>query len=203
MSQTIKTRPDRYRARDQALAYHASTNTSGRPSLSQRLELAAVQRALADTGGESVLDVPCGTGRIDALLRERFDAVVGADSSMPMLSVYGAEADTRYGCCADIFNLPFADGSFDWVICHRYLHHLHRHDERVAALASLRRVCRRGVVFYAWINTLFARRRGSMRASMPRSRLDAAITGAGLTMRDVYPCAGPFSVKTVVVCEPA
>ncbi len=203
MPQTVKTRPDRYRARAHALAYHASTHASGRPSLSQRLELATVRRALAGTVGDSVLDVPCGTGRIDALLRERFDEVVGADSSVPMLTVYGAQADTRSGCCADIFNLPFDDASFDWVVCHRYLHHLRRHDERVAALASLRRVCRRGVVFYAWINTLLARRRGSMRASMPRARLDAAVAGAGLRVRDVHSCAGPFSVKTVVVCEPA
>ena len=199
MTEPLKTRPDRYRARDQALAYHASTNAGGRLSLSQRLELSAVRRALAATSGGTVLDVPCGTGRIDDLLRERFATVVGADSSVPMLSVYD-DPPARLGCCADIFILPFDDAGFDWVVCHRFFHHLHNDGERIAALASLRRVCRRGVVFYAWLNTPFARRRGSMRASISRARLNEAIGAAGLRLQTVHTCAGPFSVKAVVVC---
>ncbi len=200
MNQPIKTRPERYRAREQALAYHASAHGNGRPGISQRLELAAVRRALAATAGDTVLDVPCGTGRIDELLRERFDEIVGADSSVPMLSVYNDGNVSRRSCCADIFHLPFDDASFDWVICHRYFHHLKNEADRAAVLASLRRVCRQGVVFYAWLNTTFARRRGSMRTSISRGRVEAAVDAAGMRIRSMHRCAGPFSVKTIVVC---
>lgn len=199
---TVATRPDRYRARDQALAYHASTGDEGRRSLSQRLELKAVRRALVATGGgHSVLDVPCGTGRIDGLLRAHFDEVVGIDSSVPMLSVYRDRLPGRQGCCADIFALPFADESFDWVVCHRYLHHLHHDEERRRALASLRRVCRQGVVVYAWVNTPLVRRRGTMRTSVPAERLHRVIAEAGLRVDSVHACAGPFSVKSIFVCR--
>ena len=200
MSTPVKTRPERYRDRSQAIAYHASTG-QGRPNLSQRLELAAVRRALAAAeGGSTALDAPCGTGRIDALLRERFDRVTGLDSSAPMLSVYLQDEHRSAGVCGDIFNLPFDDEAFDWTICHRYFHHLHSHPERASLLASLRRVSRCGVIFYAWVNTPLVRRKASMRASIPASEVNRAVFDSGLVVKNTFPCAGPFSVKRLVLC---
>lgn len=201
MNPPVKTRPDRYSRREQAEAYHASTNAAGRPTLSQRLELAAVARALAAArGGASVLDVPCGTGRIDGLLRERFETVVGLDSSEPMLWVYRDGAPGRAGCCGDIFGLPFDDGAFDWTVCHRYIHHLMSHEERVRALTSLARVSRLGVIFYAWVDTPLARRRSSMRASATPDAVARSIAEAGLTLDRAFRPGGPFSVKRIMVC---
>lgn len=201
MKKTVKTRPERYLRREQALAYHASTNAGAHPSLSQRLELRAVRHAIADAGGgSSVLDAPCGTGRLDPILRGHFDAVVGVDSSAAMLSVYRDQAPARAGCCCDIFALPFDDNAFDWVVCHRYFHHLHSHEERVALLSGLRRVCRVGVVFYAWIDTPLARRKSSMRASITKADALRAIGESGLALARLRPCAGPFSVKAMLVC---
>jgi ubiquinone/menaquinone biosynthesis C-methylase UbiE len=201
VNKPVKTRPDRYLAQEQALAYHARTNADGRPTLSQRLELRAVRHALAQaTPGNSVLDAPCGTGRIDMELRQRFANVTGIDSSTSMLSVYQRALPERAGCCSDIFHLPFEDGGFDWVVCHRYFHHLHSHRERVELLTSLARVSRFGVVFYAWLDTVFTKRRSSMRASIPRTEVLRAIEDSGLVLQHIHRCAGPFSVKALLVC---
>lgn len=204
MKKTVKTRPDRYLETQQALAYHASTNADGRPTVSQRLELRALKHALADTThGDSVLDAPCGTGRIDAHLRRRFDKVIGIDSSTSMLSIYQRAMQGRAGCCSDIFQLPFDDESFDWVFCHRYFHHLQSHLERAALLTSLARVSRIGVVFYAWLDTAVRRRRSSMRASIPEDDAMRAIRDGGLRLKNIHRCAGPFSVKSLLVCTKA
>ncbi len=203
MPKTVKVRPDRYTRKEQALAYHASTGASGRKRLSQRLELSAVARALDTTDGARVLDVPCGTGRIDPLLRGRFAEVYGVDSSVPMLSVLRQSVKSARACCGDIFQLPFDDDAFDWVVCHRYLHHLHSREDRVRALSSLARIARRGVICYAWIDTPLLRRRSSMRASISRHEADRAAAAAGLTVDRVFRCSGPFSVKAILRLLPA
>ncbi len=198
MPKTVKVRPDRYTRQEQALAYHASTGAGGRRRLSQRLELAAVERALVGTGGGSILDVPCGTGRIDPLLRAHFAEVFGVDSSVPMLSVLSRSVKSARVACGDIFQLPFDDDSFDWVVCHRYLHHLHSREDRVRSLSSLARIARRGVICYAWIDTPLLRRRSSMRASISRREAEESAADAGLVVERIHRCSGPFSVKAIM-----
>jgi SAM-dependent methyltransferase len=66
-------------------------------------------------GGETVLDAPCGHGRISNRLAHRGIHVVGVDASTPFLDVArqaGAEVDYRRG---DLRELP-VDGPFDAAV---------------------------------------------------------------------------------------
>ncbi len=72
-----------------AVAYERRIRSArGLRRLYQRLESRAVERALGHVAGDSVLDCPCGTGRLDPLLRARFRDVVGVDRSAAMLAIY-------------------------------------------------------------------------------------------------------------------
>src|SRR5437762_1509052 len=67
--------------------------------------------------GLRVLDVGCGTGHHMADLKKRGFEVAGVDGSQEMLNqarVFNPDADIRQ---ADVEALPFADGSFDLVLC--------------------------------------------------------------------------------------
>jgi SAM-dependent methyltransferase len=83
---------------------------------------------------ELVLDAGCGTGRHLAELRSTGARVAAFDFSLPMLSC--AEHDARL--LADMQRgLPFADATFDAVLCSLVGEHL---DALVPALTELRRV---------------------------------------------------------------
>ena len=83
-----------------------------------------------------LLDAGGGTGRVAAALSERFEKVVIADGSRPMLGQALAK-----GCCAAVAGyterLPFSDGAFERVIMVDAYHHLS--DQR-ASLDELWRV---------------------------------------------------------------
>lgn len=72
--------------------------------------------------GERVLDVACGTGIVTRLVTERVGVngmVAGLDGSPAMLAVARREAAGRPITWreTDATALPFADGSFDFVLC--------------------------------------------------------------------------------------
>ncbi len=91
---------------------------------------------------ERVLDVACGTGIVTRLAAERVGpsgTVVGADSSPAMLAAArrasaGMPIDWRE---ADAAALPFADASFDLILCQQGLQTF---PDRVGALRQMRRV---------------------------------------------------------------
>ena len=175
-------------------------NARGLRRLYRRLELGAVERARAHTGGESVLDVPCGTGRLDALLRRRFRDVNGADRSGAMLSVYRRGGPGRVAELADAFDLPWDDGSFDWVVSHRLLHHMRSDERRTALLRSLARVARRGVIVYAWVQTPIRRGRFGAR-TVPFAQLRGLLDAAELDLEAAYYPAWPFQPKVELVAR--
>ncbi len=93
----------------------------------------------------TILDVPCGTGRFTALLRERA-RYLGADLSFPMLETARAKEPEAAFLVADLARLPFPDRGFDVSVCIRFLHLVRDPSLRVAFLRELRRVSRLGVV---------------------------------------------------------
>jgi len=170
--------------------------------LYRQLELRAVERALAHADGESVLDCPCGTGRLDALLRSRFERVVGVDRSGVVLDVYRRGDPRRWGRRGDAFALPWRDGSFDWVVSHRFLHHVTSDERRLALLRSLARVARRGIIVYALVETPL--RRGWLGAkTIPFALAHTLIRTAGLELQAAYFAAWPFHPKVELVARKA
>lgn len=135
-----------------------------------------VERILARHGVrpglKPVLDAPCGTGRLRPMLERRGLRWVGVDISAPMLEEArrGGASGLVQGTVA---RLPFADDSFDVVVCVRLLHHLHETEELALAVNELVRVSNRLVVASFWDAAslhAFRRRVGLRRSEGPRGR---------------------------------
>ncbi len=99
--------------------------------------------------GSTVLDIPCGTGRIDNWLLKTPVRVIASDISRAMLGV--ARQKVRPTSLwlgflrADANRLPFRSGSVDGVLSIRFLHLLDQR-ARLRALDELARVARRWAV---------------------------------------------------------
>ena len=95
-----------------------------------------------------LLDVGCGPGTITADLAGRLPdgMVVGIDASATVLADARAAAPGVAFVAADLFDLPFAAGSFDVIHLHQVLQHL---ADPVAALQALRPLLAPGGVLAA------------------------------------------------------
>ena len=90
--------------------------------------------------GASVLDVACGTGIVARRARDRMEGqctVTGLDLNEAMLTVARRVARGIEWRQGDAAALPFADGSFDVVLCQAALMFF---PDRTGALAEMRRV---------------------------------------------------------------
>ncbi|MGE3173015.1 MAG: class I SAM-dependent methyltransferase [Planctomycetota bacterium] len=103
-----------------------------------RGELALLARVWPGRPGESVLDAPCGTGRLLPFLRQREHRVVQADRALAMLQQARELGGGTPGALAHALALPFADRAVDGVVMFRFLHHL----DRQAAKAAVAEACR-------------------------------------------------------------
>jgi ubiquinone/menaquinone biosynthesis C-methylase UbiE len=102
--------------------------------------IGAVAASLHVADGDRLLDVPCGTGALeDWLAREHPGVrVVGADASPAMLARAKAKHGDRYEWVeADARRLPFADASFDQVVCANAFHCFDRPREVLAEFARV------------------------------------------------------------------
>ncbi len=139
--------------RGAAQTYDARRFSSWSGRLFNRMEQAAIAQILAAVENKSVirtvLDVPCGTGRISELLLQRNYVVTCGDISKEMLMVAQKRFENIsrevFFCQVNIYKMPFDDDSFDCVTCIRLFQHL-TSDERARALMELGRVSRRYVV---------------------------------------------------------
>jgi ArsR family transcriptional regulator len=110
------------------------------------LDAAQVEGALVAALPErvgSLLDIGTGTGRLLELLAPRAERALGVDASREMLALARARlaerglADRATVRQADMYRLPFADGSFEAVTLQMVLHHA---EDPGAALAEAARV---------------------------------------------------------------
>jgi ubiquinone/menaquinone biosynthesis C-methylase UbiE len=74
--------------------------------------------------GVRLLDVGCGTGHHLAALRARWFSVAGADGSEEMVHRARANNPGVEIARAEVEELPFADGSFEYVLCIEVLRYL-------------------------------------------------------------------------------
>lgn len=111
--------------------------------LVKRYESELLLELLAPLPGENILDVGCGIGIFTEDILRRGARATGVDVSLPMLS----KAITRFraanftGLCADMRDLPFADGSFDKVYAMTVIEFA---DDAGRVVAELDRVARKG-----------------------------------------------------------
>lgn len=135
-----------------ARAHHVSDEEyaaiySAMPRIHEETDLsdACIARIVDSLEGPNVLDVGCGTGillqRIQAAQRPGVDTLAGVDFQIDA-TVREALSGLRLEE-SKIERLPFGDAEFDTVICTHVLEHIL--DIR-AAVAELRRVCRRRLI---------------------------------------------------------
>lgn len=148
---------DEYRAREAyqqeqiARKYDAQRFRSLRGQMVDSLEKWALRRALAcvSAAGAHVLDLPCGTGRIMALLPPWGYRVTGGDISLSMMRVARTRLhslDRVIGFCnLEGERLPFSDGAFEGVTSVRLMGHVPPAIRR-QILAEMARVSRHWVV---------------------------------------------------------
>ena len=208
--------PDRWRAKQAhyqeprvAREYDARRFGSARTRGDALRFWGAIERALGSelAGVHSVLDTPGGTGRFAALVARAGRRLVLADLSAAMLAQARATGVPRVQ--ADALALPFAEGSFDLVLCMRFLFHVPR-ELQPQVLAELARVSRRfvavdvrhGRAWSAWTRAV----RGALsgRRVAPRlrpSEIDPLFAQAGLAVLEKRWFAPGFSEKVLVLAE--
>src|SRR3954447_13222510 len=88
--------------------------------------------------GRRVLDAGCGLGYGTRILAQAGAAeATGVDLAEAVVEAARADAPEATFEVADIRSLPFADGSFDLVVCFEVIEHV---DEHARVLSELRRV---------------------------------------------------------------
>jgi len=155
--------------------------------------VAACLRRHAREQNPSVLDAPCGNGRLFAGLAACHAAVTGLDASDAMLAP--ARSIGLPLVLGDVARLPFLDGSFDHVVCCRLFHHLHERDERLAVARELVRVARSLVIASFWDSASLPGLRRRLgwkrdegpggRVAVPRAHMAEVFAAAGADVIDV------------------
>lgn len=166
-------------------------------------------------GINTVMDLPCGTGRFTSRILEHGWKLINADISHPMLAKareYTAGHDNYLGSARmNAEHLPFADGALDLVISIRFLMHVPK-DVRIRIFREYARVCKRYVVLdvrHKYCLNLWwkkFRKALGMKVKVPEHRynmreLNEDLAAAGLRARRKVWNMPPFSEKLVLLCE--
>lgn len=144
---------------DHARYYFEKHETEFWRRLSNRRDHQVLRKALQLAGDPlSVLDVPCGTGRLWDVLAENPARIVHAsDNSQSMidtgLALRPPEIAARMQTFqASVFELPVKDNFVECVFCIRFMHHLGQAEQRLALLRELHRVAAKSVILSLWVN---------------------------------------------------
>jgi SAM-dependent methyltransferase len=100
--------------------------------------------------GKLVLDVGCGMGRYSDVVSRWAATVVGVDLTSAVDAAQGniGSRDNVNLAQADIFNLPFADSTFDYIFSIGVLHHT---PDTKAAFEQLPRLLKPGGKIAVWV----------------------------------------------------
>ena len=164
--------------------------------LEKRAIRSIIARACREVPAPSVLDLPCGTGRITEVLLDSGLMVKGGDISPAMMAV-ARERCARFGDRVswqqlDLDRLDLEDRSVDLATCIRLFHHLDS-SQRASILRELSRVTRRYVVINVSFSSPVYRLRRRVKRALGQgvSRTQATwdditreVSGAGLRVVD-------------------
>lgn len=143
-----------YQAEYQQVENAATYNLAYRDKVlkrsSTRREFDLIGRHIASVGrSHSILDLPCGGGRLTPAFAGSADLVIEADIALGQVLYGRAEssvATPRVWMTASAFHIPLRDQAVDGTISVRLSHHLPTDAERERHLAELLRVSRRFVI---------------------------------------------------------
>lgn len=203
-----------YKSDEAARLYERTRFSSLKGKLVDWREKRLVLRALAALGVTApctILDVPCGTGRISRYLAANGFTVEGVDVSEAMVAhaktksnVWVSGGQIRFSV-QNASSLSFSDDFFEASICIRLFGHTPQ-PVRLAILNELRRVSKTGVVVAYYLSecvAAFLRRRRRLRAGIewhPVSRGEAIqeVLSSGLKPVRLFPLAS-FLSETLVI----
>lgn len=184
-----------------------------------RREMACIQAGLDGLPNDArVLDLPCGSGRLEVMLLDRGYTVVAADYAQAMLNAAQAYhhdlLESQVDKSArltfqqeDILNTSFEDNYFDAVICNRLIHHYPEASLRQQVLTELKRICKDRIIVSFFSNFALSALRfhlgKKLRGITPRDRIpiwykdfEHDVQQAGLRIADVYPVRRGVSPQT-------
>jgi ubiquinone/menaquinone biosynthesis C-methylase UbiE len=179
-----------------------------------RRERRAIAEALQRIGdsARSVIDVPCGTGKLASILHERGYAPVMVDLSLEMMRIARQlPASERAAFAqADATQLPFESGTFDVAICLRLLHRV-PDDVKSSMLNELHRVSRRYAIVSYGVASPWHRVRGLLRKlltgrttvpfAVSAAAMSAMLSGVGWSLRETWAMIPVASAEHVMLLE--
>jgi len=204
----------RYRNAKVAARYDGLRCSDREDAINHRAMLAALRKALGGVpAGGRVLDIPCGTGRFTWHLAGAGYRTFASDISTEMMDV-ARQARPEAGSlkagffAGDIFQLPFADRTFDAAVCIRFMNLVER-SVRLRAVREMARVADVLVISYYHKYTLkyfsrWMRRRiglSGKRVSprLSRHELDIELAETGLNVARVISVAPLLSEAWIAV----
>lgn len=144
--------------------------------LSNLREQSIARKALRYAGEpDSVLDLPCGTGRFWALLaKKETRQILACDYSQDMIDIgmqfRDAEITNRIRTMqSSAFDLDLDNNAVECVFCIRLLHHIGESANRLQLLRELHRVTRSTVIISLWVDGNYkAWQRNKLEAKRPK-----------------------------------
>ena len=132
-----------------AEAYKADYGQKLHRKWSDKRERALLHSYFARIGQvDTILDLPCGHGRLSDLLKARCQQLIEADWSFTMVSLNQRDHgnDARSYFRASALEIPLPDRSVDVAVSFRLSHHLETQELRERHLRELFRVAKKTVV---------------------------------------------------------
>jgi SAM-dependent methyltransferase/uncharacterized protein YbaR (Trm112 family) len=133
-----------------AAQYNADYREHFTKRMSTRREFRLLRRLLGSQGrSRTILDLPCGGGRLSAEIAKHTDLIVEADIAAGQV-LHGLRTSRlevpQVWLTASAFHIPLKDASVDGAVCPRLCHHLPDPAERERLFSELLRVTRRFLV---------------------------------------------------------
>ena len=134
----------------EATKYNASYRNKAEKRWTTKDEFKLINKLLSGQRQcETLLNIPCGGGRLSDEIAKGTDILIEADVAMGQLlhaRQQSGQVDNRAWMTASAFHIPFKDNSVDAAVCIRLCHHMPTAIERERLVGELLRVARRFVI---------------------------------------------------------
>ncbi len=149
----------------------------------------------------TLLDLPCGGGRLSPQMEDFTDFLVEADVGLGQLQHLRTHSKVKTPTAlmtASAFHIPFKDNSVDAVVCCRLCHHLPNAEQRERLIDELLRVARRFVIMTFFdhhsLKNRLRRARNRLRSQPPKRTMtiDQVAKRAGKNGAELVACPSLF-----------